>query len=433
MTTQELETISKEIAEVSAFVKEHVAPLAEERARLHDAVSGLASSARETKRRSLLLAGDARNVVESGPYVGCDALDLAIVRSLHRAARAHGGGPAVEEWGVRLRAAMDSVTSGSGAELVPTAEANELWRDVNLDTVVGSLFSRIDMPTSPFDIPLQLGDVNWYPGAENTAGTQTALGTAKQTLTAQELVAEVPWSLTLEEDAVIAMLPEVRRSLVRNSAEVIDDVLLNGDTTTVNNINADGTTISATDAGKAQWLIGFDGLLHLPLVDNTSMGNSLNGAVTAASYNQALKLIGKYGVRPTESPFIVDVNTYLASLAIDEVETVDKLGPNASLLTGQLGVLYGHPVIVSEQMRLADADGKVTDAGNTTDTGRILVVNRSQWRIGFRRELSIETERDIQKRQNVMVVSMRVAFDERSGDRSTAKHTALQYNITGVA
>lgn len=41
MTTRELETISKEIAEVSAFVKEHVAPLAEERARLHDAVSGL--------------------------------------------------------------------------------------------------------------------------------------------------------------------------------------------------------------------------------------------------------------------------------------------------------------------------------------------------------------------------------------------------------
>ena len=130
--------------------------------------------------------------------------------------------------------------------------------------------------------------------------------------------------------------------------------------------------------------------------------------------------------------FIVDVNTYLASLAIDEVETVDKLGPRASLLTGQLGVLYGHPVIVSEQMRLADTDGKVTDAGNVTDTGRILVVNRGQWRIGFRRELSIETERDIQKRQNVMVVSMRIALSERSGSRSSATHTALQYNVTGV-
>ena len=60
----------------------------------------------------------------------------------------------------------------------------------------------------------------------------------------------------------------------------------------------------------------------------------------------------------------------------------------------------------------------------------MLLVNRSQWRLGFRRELMIETTRDIQKRQNIMVVSMRLAFMERTGNRATATHTALQYNIT---
>ncbi len=59
-------------------------------------------------------------------------------------------------------------------------------------------------------------------------------------------------------------------------------------------------------------------------------------------------------------------------------------------------------------------------------------VNRSQWRVGFKRELAIETVRDAQKRQNIMVVSFRIALQERSGARSTATHTALQYNITGV-
>ena len=63
----------------------------------------------------------------------------------------------------------------------------------------------------------------------------------------------------------------------------------------------------------------------------------------------------------------------------------------------------------------------------------MLAVNTSQWRVGFRREIAIETERDIQKRQNLMVVSMRIAFAERSGTRSSATHTSLQYNITGVA
>ncbi len=434
MSEQELETVKREIADVSSFVREHMAPVHEERIRLKEAVEEVVQATKDLRRKSVLAeAGDKTRAEGPSRYQGFDVLDLAIVRSLYRAAKATGSGPRLEEWGVHLRSAMDSLTTGSGDELVATAEASQLWRDVNLETMVASQFSRISMPTNPFDIPLQLGDVHWYPGEENVSAKSSALTTAKQTLTAYEMVAEVPWSLTLDEDAVVAMLPEVRRTLVRNAAEVMDDVLLNGDRTATNGINSDGATITATTPGKAHWLVGFDGLLHLPLVDNTSQASNLNGAVTAAAYNQALKLLGRYGVRNNEAVFITDINTFLSSLAIEEVETVDKLGPNASILTGQLAVVYGHPLVVSAQMRLADTDGKVTDAGNGTNTGRILAVNTSQWRVGFRRELSIETERDIQKRQNVMVVSMRLGFAERTGNRSNARHTALQYNITGVA
>jgi HK97 family phage major capsid protein len=433
MSLQELEAVKKELADISAFVKQRgEGRVKDETDRLTTAVESLVETSKESQRSDLLLGVDSQvRRVESGPYIGCDALDMAIVRSLHKAAHAFNASAGSEHWAGRIKAAMDSVTATTGDELVATSEASQLWNDVNLETMVASLFSRISMPTTPFDIPLQLGDVNWYPGSENVSAKSTALTTAKQTLTAHELVAEVPWSLTLEEDAVIAILPEVRRTLVRNAAEVIDDVLLNGDTSAANGINSDGATITSTTPGKAHWLVGFDGLLHLPLVDNTAQANNLNGSVTAAAYNQALKLLGKYGVRNNEAVFITDVNTYLSSLALDEVETVDKLGPAATILTGQLGVVYGHPLIVSEQMRLADTDGKVTD-GSTGTTGRILAVNRSQWRVGFRRELSIETERDIQKRQNVMVVSMRIALSERTGARSTATHTALQYNVTGV-
>ncbi|NQW16760.1 MAG: phage major capsid protein [Chloroflexi bacterium] len=434
MTTQDVESVKKEIAEVSAFVKEKVEPLREERDRLQKAITDLVATERDLKRQHILAdsAGEPATV-KSGPYEGQDALDLAISRSLFASARLNVGSAGIGAWETNLKAAMDSITAGTGDELVASSEANLLWRDVNLETRVASLFSRIEMPTNPFDIPLQVGDVTWFPGTENVSSKSTALSTGRQTLTAYELVAEVPWSLALDEDSVIAMLPEVRRTLIRNAAEVIDDVVLNGDRTTTNNINGDGATIAATDPGKAQWLVGFDGLLHLPLVDNTAQSNNLNGAVSAGAYNQGLRLLGKYGVRTSESVFITDVNTFLSSLGMVEVETVDKLGPAATILSGQLGVIYGHPIVVSEQMRLADTDGKVTDAGNGTNTGRILAVNRSQWRLGFRRALLIETERDIQKRQNIMVVSMRLGFDERSGSRSTATHTALQYNVTGVA
>ena len=143
-------------------------------------------------------------------------------------------------------------------------------------------------------------------------------------------------------------------------------------------------------------------------------------------FNEIRGKLGKYGVRPSELAYITDIRTYLKSLTISNFRTLDKLGPNATLLTGQLGAVEGIHVLVSEQVKVADTDGKVTDAGNGTNTGRLLLVNRSQWRVGFRRELSIETDRDIQKRQNVMVVSMRLAFAERSGTRSSATVTSRQ-------
>ena len=442
LSTWELDTIKNEVAEVREFYRQRMdadlPPLREEMERLSRAVGELTEKQRVGEKQAMLARyaggerGGNRPRVPFGKYQGMDALDLACVRSVLAAQQREPGDVnprALEDWQANLKAAMDSTTAGAGDELVATGEAAALWADINVDTLVAGLFTRVDMPTNPFEIPLQLGDVSWYPGTENTATTETALTTGRQTLTAYELVAEVPWSLTLEEDAVIAMAAEVRSTLVRNAVEVIDDVLLNADTTLQNNINADGATIAASTAGKAHWLVGFDGLLHLPLVDNAAQGNNHGAAPSADMFNEARGLLGKYGVRPSELAYIADVGTYIKSLGIGEFRTLDKLGPQATLLNGQLVQVDGIPVIVSEQLAPSDADGKVTD-GASNAKGRLLAVNRTQWRLGFRRELMIETTRDIQKRQNIMVVSMRLAFMERTGARASAKHTALQYNIT---
>ena len=439
LSTWELETIKNEVAEVREFYQQRmdadIPPLREEIDRLGRVVGEITEKQRSGERQAMLArySGGDRPRVPFGKYRGMDALDLACIRSVLAAQQREPGDAnprALEDWQANLKAAMDSTTAGSGDELVATGEASALWADINVDTLVAGLFTRVDMPTNPFEILLQLGDVSWYPGTENTATTATTLTTARQTLTAHELVAEVPWSLTLEEDAVIAMAAEVRSTLVRNAVEVIDDVLLNADTTAQNNINADGATIAASTAGKAHWLVGFDGLLHLPLVDHTGQANDHSAAPSADMFNEARGLLGRYGVRPSELAYICDVSTYIKSLGVGEFRTLDKLGPQATLLNGQLAQVDGIPVIVSEQMAKSDADGKVTDTGNTNTKGRLLAVNRTQWRLGFRRELMIETTRDIQKRQNVMVVSMRLAFMERTGKRSSATHTALQYNIT---
>ena len=113
--------------------------------------------------------------------------------------------------------------------------------------------------------------------------------------------------------------------LVRNAAEVLDDVILNADTTLTNNINADGATIANTDAGKSQWLLGFDGLRHIGLVNNTTQGNDHNAVTDEAMYNEARALLGKYGVRPSELAFITDIQTYILTVGItnSNVRTLD--------------------------------------------------------------------------------------------------------------
>jgi HK97 family phage major capsid protein len=330
--------------------------------------------------------------------------------------------------------ALDSTTTAKGDELVPTFETSEVWRDVNLATPVAALIPQRAMPTQPYDLPYDFGDVNWYPSAENVQGATSDPSTGKTTLTAKGLKAGVPYSDELSEDAIIAFVPELRASLVRNAAEIIDNVILNADQTAASGINSDGATITTSSAGKAHWLLGLDGLIHQALIDNSSQATDVNAAVSASGvYNQVLRSLGKYAGSQVRGDVVMvcDVNTAIASLALDEVETIDKLGVRATISTGELAAIYGVPLIQSEQMALADVDGKVTDAGNVENNGRVLAFNATQWALGFRRGITVEPQREAGKGQTTIWVSMRIALVPR-GTRSSNTHTSIAYNITGV-
>ena len=346
--------IQREIAQTQSFVQERLDPmrrevglLREEQERLAGEVRTLLAQQRSERREAVLSRGSNDRVrVRGGQLDGFDMVDLAIMRSLLTAQQARPqdyDSRALQAWEQSVQRAMDSTTAGAGDELVGREEARQLWADVNVETAVASLFETVTMPSNPFDIPLQLGDVNWYPGTANVAVSSTNLSTAKQTLTAYELVGMVPWAYELDEDAVIAMMAEVRATLLRNSAQVLDDIVLNADTSLTGNINHDGTALTATTAGLAHYLVGFDGLVHLPLVDNTAMRNDHSAAVSADMFNELRRKLGKYGLRPSELAFVTDVNTFIAVQSITEFQTVDKLGPNATLLTGQLGSVEGRP------------------------------------------------------------------------------------------
>jgi len=325
--------------------------------------------------------------------------------------------------------ALDSTTAGSGDELVPTAMAADLWDDFFLRSRVVAAMDSIPMPTNPFDASLGLGDVTWRKGTESATTTASDPSTAKSTLTATELVTEQNWSYTLNEDSVVAMAPAIRKRLAISGAEIIDDFALNADSTSAatGNINLDDAT---PDADKYYLSDGQDGIRHLWLVDNTSQTYNAGGdALIDGDITSMLVLMGKYAVNPEQTVMVVDASTYLKGLlGITNVTTVDKFGPEAVLRTGQLAAYRGIPIIVSASHPLGEADGKVSTTSGNNTLGSISCFNTLMWVAGFRRDLLIEVDKDIQKRQYIMVTSLREAV-AAWGTRSSATYTAGIRNI----
>ena len=326
--------------------------------------------------------------------------------------------------------AMTSTGTNTGDELVGEAFATAVWDDVFLATQIAGLFGPVfPMPAEKFTYPLNLGSATFYKASQNTAVTATDLATYKVQLDASnELVAEVDFSYHLEEDTLIALVPEIRRTLARNAAEALDSCCLNGDTT-----DADTGNINSYDANPAdtQKYLIWDGLRHAWLVDVTANGLDQAGAPTADMFIDILALMGKYAAQPSRLAAIMDIQTYLKCMKIDEVMTVDKIGSKATLLNGQLASIWDIPIIVSGEAALTNTDGMIKSSSNTV--GQVTVVHRDMWKLGTRRQLLIEADRDIQKRQHIIVVSFRPAFNCYFGgtsQRGSLDHTAGAYDIT---
>ncbi len=100
---------------------------------------------------------------------------------------------------------------------------------------------------------------------------------------------------------------------------------------------------------------------------------------------------GKYGINPNDLALICDGATFLKMCQLSEVLTLDKMGPMATVLTGQLASLSGFPVIPSEDYGLTVAAGHVHYSTNTL--GQFIIVNRKGIKIGWRRRPRIIVDR----------------------------------------
>ena len=208
-----------------------------------------------------------------------------------------------------------STQSGYGDEWVPDLWSAQIWNKARVDNVLLPLFRALEMPSNPFELPIEGTDPSVYFVPETADEAHLSLGSGnpvpdskigsgKVQLAAKKLALRVGFSSELVEDAITPVLSLYREQAMRAIADSIDYVLLNGDTETgaTGNINTDAGAPNATD----RFLV-FDGLRKLPIVTTTANGVDMgNAAPTLAKLREArFTMASKYAARPSDLAWLV--------------------------------------------------------------------------------------------------------------------------------
>lgn len=305
-----------------------------------------------------------------------------------------------------MRKAMDSATAAEGLEWIPTEFSADLIDRVRLARRVAALFPQINMPSNPYKLPVVSADATGYLVSENTADDPASKSFRASTpnsrgvtLTASKLGARVQFSEELSEDSIVPVLEFTKNNLAASLASALETALINGDTTATH-MDADVTL--SYDARKA-----WKGIRkHAPDASQVSAST-----FTSVSVLRSMRAaMGKYGVDPSKLVFLISAKGLQKFLGLAEIITMEKYGPQATVLQGELAKVDGIPVIVSEFVR-DDLNATGVNDATTNSKGEILLVYIPGFILGERRKVTLKSFEDVQNDQTSLVISWRGDFE----------------------
>ena len=117
--------------------------------------------------------------------------------------------------------------------------------------------------------------------------------------------------------------------------------------------------------------------------------------------------MGKYGMDPSRVAYIVPNDVYYELIDASGFTDVSEVGNDtATKLIGQVGSVFGSPVIATNQLV-----NNLANAGAVTTTAAV-AVNMDNYVIPRLRGVNIETEYSVKDQQNVIVASQSLGFAE---------------------
>lgn len=328
--------------------------------------------------------------------------------------------------------AMDTVTSGEGLEWMPAASlSGELMKLIELKERIAPLIPSYQMPQTPHKRPLLTDYGTAYRATENinaaamTKAKRTTLGTDDVTFDAEKIMSRIVWTKESDEQSIIVMLPEIKLALAIAHARAWDYAIFDGQITSVID--------TGDDPSGNSWDVRncWDGFRHY-CSTNSSMID-IGAAWTGEGIVSIRKLLGTTGIYPSECVWTPGINGYYKLLTLKDaageqlVMSREKLGEAATVVTGELGKLFGTPVVPSEFIREDLNVAGIHDG--ITETKTILpIFHRPGWKRGIFKEIQVETDRDIENDVQIIVTRERGDLQNMM-PYATQVSAAIGYNV----
>lgn len=285
-----------------------------------------------------------------------------------------------------------AVNSSSSIEVstenYETIFSTRILRDIEAELKIGRMFTELPMTSKALTMLVEpeAGEATWVDastyGTTATTGEELKAKLSEINFRTFKLAAKSFITDETEEDAIITLLPILRRRLIEAHAVSIEKAFLLGDGV-------------AKPTGLVPMAVA-DGAVHTAAATGTT-GTPSSVAVTAKDILAMRRLLGRKGLDKSKLALIISMEAYYDLLTDEEWQDVTQVGDASVKLVGEVGRIYGLPVIVSEYFQ-ERAAGVVFG----------ILVYRDNFIVPRQRQITVERERQAERQRDAYYVTQRV-------------------------
>lgn len=272
------------------------------------------------------------------------------------------------------------------SENYETIFSNRILRDIQKQLVVGAMFDELPMSSKLLTMMIEpeAGKATWVDaskfGTTDTNGAEDKTALTEITFKTYKLAAKAYMTDETEEDAIFTLLPIMRRRLIEAHAVAIEDAFMNGT----------GASGSPT------------GLLALAKADSMAKATlaKADGSVlvTAKEIHKLRRFMGRHGLNINKLALVVSMDAYYDLMEDEEFQDVSQVTATSAVkLQGQVGRIYGLPVLVSEYFPAKAASKEFC-----------VLVYRENFIVPRQRAVTVEKERRASEGRDAYYVTQRL-------------------------